>query len=514
MTPNDQSETRRTAYLLMGAVAVFICIAKTVGVENFYEPTRYHPAEGSYGADRPEMWKPDRIWPATRPEPTPTYGSNDRSRWATVRALVENGTYVVGKRENFKTPREKDNDDTGIIFLNDYLSVDKVMNPETGEFYSSKPPLMPTIVAGEYWLVKKAFGWSIGPDRWLVIPFIILTINALPFALYLWLLAKLIEQYGTTDFGKLFTFAAGCFGTFLVGFAPTLNNHSPATVCTLFAIYPLLRSRPTGTTETPLDLFAAGFFAAFTACLDLPAACFTVGLCLPMFIARPRNAFVYMLPGLAIPIVAFFACNYAALGRFTPAYSEFGGPWYEYAGSNWNKMKRAQSGEMIKGIDFAMESRNTYLFHLLFGHHGWFSLSPFWLIGLLGMGVAVSPAIKDLRRIAPNATSTSSVWTLPLLHGLTFLSTVTLVIFFVWIQKTNNYGGHTSGLRWFFWLTPLWLLALLTGVDRFVKSRRVQFFAVVLLGFGVLSVFYPAWNPWRHPWILNLCERTGWVRYG
>ncbi len=29
----------------------------------------------------------------------PTFGSNDRSRWATVRALVDNGTYEIGYRD-------------------------------------------------------------------------------------------------------------------------------------------------------------------------------------------------------------------------------------------------------------------------------------------------------------------------------------------------------------------------------------------------------------------------------
>ena len=29
----------------------------------------------------------------------PTFGSNDRSRWATVRALVDEGTFVIGRRD-------------------------------------------------------------------------------------------------------------------------------------------------------------------------------------------------------------------------------------------------------------------------------------------------------------------------------------------------------------------------------------------------------------------------------
>ena len=34
-----------------------------------------------------------------------------------------------------------------------------------------------------------------------------------------------------------------------------------------------------------------------------------------------------------------------------------------------------------------------------------------------------------------------------------------------YIFKTNNYGGWTERARWFFWLTPMFLLALLPAAD-------------------------------------------------
>ena len=39
------------------------------------------------------------VWPSTRPDANAMFGSNDRSRWATIRALVHDHTYVIGKRE-------------------------------------------------------------------------------------------------------------------------------------------------------------------------------------------------------------------------------------------------------------------------------------------------------------------------------------------------------------------------------------------------------------------------------
>src|SRR6185437_4542771 len=236
---SGSADIRRSVYLVLTAVAVAIAAAKVVGAENVYEPSRYTPpSPEAYSASPPD---PPRKWPATRPDPTPMFSSNDKSRWATVRSLVDDGTYVIGHRDN---PALRDAD-TGIVAEPQYKTLDIILgppgSPQAGNFYSTKPPLYATLIAGEYWLLKKAFGWSIVRDRWLVIPTILLTVNVLPFAIYLILLARLIEMIGKTDFGKLFTFAAACFGTFLLTFSGTLNNHLPAAFCVLFAVYPIVK---------------------------------------------------------------------------------------------------------------------------------------------------------------------------------------------------------------------------------------------------------------------------------
>ena len=92
---------------------------------------------------------------------------------------------------------------------------------------------------------------------------------------------------------------------------------------------------------------------------------------------------------------------------------------------------------------------------------------------------------------------------------------VSVVVFAFYLTRTQsyNYGGYTSGPRWLFWLIPLWVLAIPPAADRLARSRAGRLLCAVLLGFSVLSVFYPAANPWRHPWILNLMEFTGIIRY-
>src|SRR5947208_14788873 len=97
MPPADAPPTRRTLYTLLIVVAVGTAAAHIVSTQRVYEPSLHRPATPAPGDLRP-------AWPPTRPEPMPTFSSNDRSRWAAVRALVDNGTYVIGRRDKLAVP--------------------------------------------------------------------------------------------------------------------------------------------------------------------------------------------------------------------------------------------------------------------------------------------------------------------------------------------------------------------------------------------------------------------------
>ena len=498
-TASDPS-FRWSCYHLLIAATVAIAAAKVVGAELLYEPSRYSaPTADGYSKMPPD---PPRNWPFQRPEPTPIYSSNDRSRWATVRALVDEGTYVIGKRENFD--RKTGYTDTGIIFEDQYRSLDKVMDPETGLFYSSKPPLYPTMLAGGYLLLKKFLGWDIVGDRWYVICTLLMVFNVLPFGVYLFLLARIVEERGGTDFGRLLTFVTAAFGTFLMTFVPTVNNHLPGAFCVLFAVYPLLRK---ATSETTGGLIVAGFMAGLACTFEFPAAAFLAGLFALITATSPKRAVLIFLPAALVPVLALVLANQMAMGRVLPAYTEFGGPWYNYPGSYWAKA----GTDAAKGIDFANETKDVYAFHLLFGHHGWFSLTPVWALALGGLVGGSWKAVPELATTFARfgkGTLESRMKFLPLI----ILAVSTVVIGF-YIYKTNNYGGFTSGPRWLFWLTPLWLLGLLPAADWLGRTTAGRWVAIVLMGISVFSVFYPSANPWRPPWVLQLLETEDWLRY-
>jgi len=496
---NSATDTfRRSLYALLATVAAGLTAGHIVATERSFEPSIYRTTGAAIGP----------AWPTERPTPTPTLRSNDRSRWATVRALVEEGTYVVGHRDPARASPANPYGDHGILFEDGWQTVDRVLRPDTQEFYSSKPPLLSTLVAGEAWVLKRVFGWSLVDDeqRFWIVRTILLFNNLVPLVFFWLLLGSLLERLGTTDWGRLFVFTAACFATYLTAFATTLNNHTIAAFCCLFALVPTL-SIWNGAREA-WRFATAGFFAGLMACVDLPSASLAALLFAVLLIKCPTRALLAFLPALALPVSGFFFTNYLAIGMWRPAYSEFGGAWYEYPGSHWLRGPTER-----RGIDWAFEreSRLDYAFHFLFGHHGVFSLSPIWLIAVVGIAMA---AVRRAEVGTDDSVPRAYLAWLDERRLIALLSlVVSVVVVGFYLYRSRNYGGGTAGPRWLIWLTPLWLLSMAPAADWLAVRRWGRGLALAALALSALSVAYPMGNPWRHPWLYNLLVTCGWPAY-
>jgi hypothetical protein len=484
-------DSRNLLYGLLITIIVGVTLGRLIGAERVNEPS-VHKVDGST--------VPRPAWPKERPNPWPTFSSNDRSRWAMVRALVEEGTFVVGKRDPVTGK------DSGIIFEDGWQSVDKVLHPVTNEFYSSKPPLLSVLVAAEYWLLRNVLGWDIVKDRWPVMVTILITINILPLILYLWLLAALADRFAKDDWSRFFIVIAGGLATVMTPFLITFNNHTIATTSVLLALWATLKIRDLsqGGSVAPVKWFLlAGFAAGFAACMELPALALTAGLGVYLILLNARATLSAYLPSALLCGVALLACNYAELGQLRPAYAEFGGPWYQYEGSHW----KVPEGTKKRGIDFAGvngETKTVYTFHLLVGHHGWFSLTPIMFLGLIGMIVAVARSKQN-----ETASEPDNGYRLFALFSLL----VSVVVIGFYIYKSDNYGGWSNGPRWLMWLSPMWLLCMSGVLDQLAKSRAGRMTALTLLALSMMSMNYQGWNPWRHPWLYNWLETRGWIDY-
>src|SRR5262249_53006902 len=89
--PDQPADSRRTLQAVLIAAAVGLAAGRLLSADRLYAPSGHRPS-----GDPPP---PRPAWPATRPDPWPTFSSNDRSRWAAVRALGDEGTFVVGRRD-------------------------------------------------------------------------------------------------------------------------------------------------------------------------------------------------------------------------------------------------------------------------------------------------------------------------------------------------------------------------------------------------------------------------------
>ena len=120
----------------------------------------------------------------------PLQSANDRSRWATVWSLAVKDTYQIDE----------------IIKRDGWDTIDKVRHE--GHFYSSKPPLLSTMVSWLYRGVRAVTGWrfpgdAVGlaedakpaNDTKAVIRMMLVFVNLLPMLLAIGFLARFLERY-------------------------------------------------------------------------------------------------------------------------------------------------------------------------------------------------------------------------------------------------------------------------------------------------------------------------------
>lgn len=482
----------------------------------------------------------------------PFMSANDRSRWATIRSLVDFGTFAI--------------DD--VIADRRWDSIDKVYHEGADgkrHYYSSKPPLMAVLLAGEYWVIKNTMGLTLGGYPFYVARIMLVITNVGLLLAMFASLVSMVERYGRSDWGRIFIIAAAAFGTFLTTFAITLNNHLLAAAAAMIAFDFGLRIWIDGRRESWL-FFGAGFAAAFSAANDLPALSLLGLLGLALLIKCPAKTLIAGVPGALLVAVASFGTTYWAHGSWKPPYAHRSdGPaiaridaddaanqlnqakvpeivrttfvdhdvtlsetpelqvreagdrwvlddpvvdrrwalqrvdevieirtwdrWYDYADTYWREGVK-------KGVDLGEPSRLTYAFHMLVGHHGMFSLTPIWILSVVGGVMLLRGDDRQWREAA------MMVATL----------TVVCILFYIFRPlKDRNYGGVTSGFRWLFWLIPLWLIMLRPAVDWCAERRWARWAATILMAFSAASAAYPALNPWTHPWMYRYFEYLGWL---
>lgn len=417
----------------------------------------------------------------------PFLSANDRSRWLAIRSLVELGTYEID----------------ALIDRNLWNTIDMVQHRgDDGQLhlYSSKPPLLITLLAGEYWIIHKATGMTLADHPFFIGRLILFTVNVLPLAWMLVIVARLAGRFGKSDWSRIFVVATAALGTMLGTFAVVLNNHTIAAVSMAVALERFAAIWCDNSTSLR-DYMVCGLAAAFTAANELPALSMFALVAAALLLRDWRLWLIGFWPPALIVTLAAFGTNYLAHSTLSPPYahrSEINPEdnWYQYTYTVEGVEVQSYWANR-QGIDRGEESKWRYAWHCLFGHHGVFSLTPVWLLSMVGLVLWWKSPDRQAGQIA---------------LGIAVLTVVCLTFYLALRPlEDRNYGGMTSGLRWMFWFAPLWLWSMLPTVDGLSRSRTGRAVCLVLLALSVISADYPTWNPWTHPWIYNGMTSMGWI---
>ena len=377
--------------------------------------------------------------------------ANTGSRYATVEALVDYGTYHIDRSRYVRTI--------------DKYQVD-------GHYISSKPPTLPTFAAGVYWAYQKLTGKTIARyegDVVRTVSFFTGGVCHLLFLIYFYRLCRILFR---RRLAVVAATAGACFAYLGVGYATHINNHSTAAAFAVTGLYYAVRIRQQKDARWwhwPL----AGIVLGVLPAIDLPGLAVSGAIGLYLLVFDWKKTLLWFAPALLPGLATHLWLTYQISGSFKPFY--FNGELKTYGQFYFRKPS---------GIDALREPKLTYAFNALLGHHGLFSMTPLYLFG----AYELVRSLKARRWLGESLVVAGAV--------LAFLG------FFIF--RTRNYGGWCVGMRWFVPIMPLLLLYFGMWLDRVRVTRLL--WAAVLAAFCV-SCFnvqdalsspfqYSVWHNW------------------
>jgi len=455
----------------------------------------------------------------------PFLSGNDRSRWLTIRSLVERGTFAI--------------DD--LVVEPGWDTIDAVVHPDASgslRLYSSKPPLLSVLCAAPYWLLNRLTGWTLGDHPFELGRSLMVLYGLVPLAIFMLFTFRLIDRIGTSDWGRFWAAGLAAGGTLLNTFAVVLTNHVPAAACTAASAWFAHRIAVDGL-RSHAGFAAAGATAALAAAFELPALAWLAAVVGILASCDLRRTLTATVPAVLIVAAAALSTNWLAHGTISPPYAhraaaarplpagvvlrdgESWNPdnWYDYSLRLSNGRLLTSYWNKPQGVDRGEPSAASYAWHALVGHHGIFSLTPAWLLAIPGIGMLAASAGRRRHgqrqgqglRGGQQADDLGMAGQQRIAWAIGLVSLVVIAFYLSRPQLDRNYGGTSSGFRWAFWLAPLWVMAAVPAADRLAGGRMGRVLALSLLGLSVISVAFPTWSPWTTPWLQQWLTHAGWI---
>lgn len=492
-------------------------------------------------------------------EGTAFLSANDRSRWCTVASLVEHGTYVIDDVIAITDPNHPNR--------RPWDTIDKVQHRgEDGElhYYSSKPPLFPTMVAGVYWCLHRMTGLKM-TEHPIWIPRVILLFVNLPlFGVFAYSMASVIDHLCRISWAKYTALIAACFGTMLMPFSVSLGNHLPAaaaialaTALYFYAAEILDEKYGVAKSVHPLIYLLAGFSIAMAVANELPALSMAA-LFIFLFVLLEKSSAVPIFLGALTVAFLFFVANWIAHQSLLPAYA--------HRGNGISLVKLDKPVDQDLSYDQEMEDlTNQVETHLRrvsrLGKSEEITLAKSdeekrWRItaakrdyALLDQGEHWELRLWDdwyeypgsywqdgRRKGVDRGEPSRWVYLFHIMighHGILSLTPLFILIPFGIVRLTvlgpadlmrfsvavtlasvvcltfyvmrplidRNYGGVSSCFRWCLWFTPLWIPMVAVTLDDLSHYRWFRVLAIALIAISVVSMSTAIANPWQPPWL-------------
>lgn len=490
--------------------------------------------------------------------------ANDRSRWCTVASLVERGTYVIDEQIAITDATERHRHPWGTI--------DKVRHTGSDgklHHYSSKPPLFPTLVAGVYAAVHLGTGMTM-TDQPIYVPRIVLTLVNVPLlAVFLFGTIGVIDRLCEGVWAKNIAAAGACFGTMLLPFSISLNNHLPAAAATTVAmwIYVHTTSRKRDPAEVNSILLPrfmwgiGGAAAAFAAANELPALSMMV-LWFLLYATFDKASVLPFSIGVAMVAIGFFGTNWIAHRDLRPPYAHRGnGKLIEPLRWTGETPDAAMTDEIHQVlIQNELVAANTALktdpsdepgrwvvqvggrlFAVLRSDDGWRLTDwddwyeypgTYWKDGSRrGVDLGEPSRTNYLFQITVGHHGLFSLTPLWFLLPLGFIKSMasdskefrrlaqavllaSVVCFLFYLSRPmidRNYGGVSCCFRWLLWFAPLWIVMIAPRLDELANRRPQRIVTIGLLAWSVFSMSTALESPWQSPWIYRFWQFLGWI---
>ena len=388
-----------------------------------------------------------------------SFGDTANSRLATVYSLTEYGTFYIDPVDGAPNRFEQ-------------TTIDKVVVND--RMLSSKPPVLPLLMTGEYIILNTLFGWHLdSPEQTnQIIRVMSMTLIGMPYLLMLLLFSRMTKWFFRDPFVHVVLLICLAFCTQLWGYSTNINNHEPGAAMLVVALYFALGLGTGHLKPAMWRFFLLGLSSGLVLTIDMPVTIFVVPAALFMLYKFPMQTFTAAALGAAIPAGIHAMVLFHYTGNPMPV--QMTKDFYLYETSFWRHPI---------GIDCLNEPKGTYLFNMTLGKCGLFSLFPVLMIGIAAF---IRAGIRPRMAHRPYI----------LAGGGAFV-----ILSAYYCLTTNNYGGEAYGFRWYIGAMPV-LLLMGGGVVEGLRKRWQWVFFALMMGVS----FYSAWECTVTPWAANV----GW----